>query len=377
MGCLYINLFLLTAKITSKHRITGPFCLRRIHRCFASQKASDADNFSMSGRQDDSALKDSTFLGYTHCGLTAVYACLYQFCENAGSMRGIREYTVSDGFPSQRASNIKLWYFLCWQPEEAVKPTVDLLMISDTLTPIWCHCNIVQRYHFKRHISSALMEIDERPLVGVIKPNFSIYIGLIYQFFSIVGTIEILFHLWDITFIFGTWTRSLVIHSPVLIIAVMPYERRGVWNHWKLVQQCVQDSNKNIPGARPTDGISIKFELQSKFGVLWFKTISTDHSEIFAHVTTVTLSWCVQIFVVIGRICYEQGHYKRLIEFRIWSKYRLWDGRQVSISGRLWWESINVNVFTLKWYKTVITKRTNNTEHVFKSRRHRDKGSNV
>ena len=34
------------------------------------------------------------------------------------------------------------------------------------------------------------------------------------------------------------------------------------------------------PGARPTNDISIEFEIQPKFAVLWFKMYSTDHNEI-------------------------------------------------------------------------------------------------
>ena len=34
------------------------------------------------------------------------------------------------------------------------------------------------------------------------------------------------------------------------------------------------------PGARPTNDISIEFESQPKFVVLWFKMYSTNHNEI-------------------------------------------------------------------------------------------------
>ena len=35
-----------------------------------------------------------------------------------------------------------------------------------------------------------------------------------------------------------------------------------------------------IPGARPTNDISIEFEIRPKFAVLWVKMYSTDHNEI-------------------------------------------------------------------------------------------------
>ena len=34
------------------------------------------------------------------------------------------------------------------------------------------------------------------------------------------------------------------------------------------------------PDARPTNDISIEFEIRPKFAVLWFKMYSTDHNEI-------------------------------------------------------------------------------------------------
>ena len=38
--------------------------------------------------------------------------------------------------------------------------------------------------------------------------------------------------------------------------------------------------DKPLPGARPTNDISIEFEIRPKFAVLWFKLYSTDHNEI-------------------------------------------------------------------------------------------------
>ena len=34
------------------------------------------------------------------------------------------------------------------------------------------------------------------------------------------------------------------------------------------------------PGACPTNGILIEFEIQPKFGALWFEILSTDHNKI-------------------------------------------------------------------------------------------------
>ena len=80
-------------------------------------------------------------------------------------------------------------------------------------------------------------------------------------------------------------------------------------------------------GAYPTNGISMEFQIWSTFSVLRFKMCPTDHDE---HFTTVLQSWHVQNFFVVGWICYEQEHYKNFIEFQIQSKYRLWNGRQVT-----------------------------------------------
>ena len=40
------------------------------------------------------------------------------------------------------------------------------------------------------------------------------------------------------------------------------------------------ENNRHLPGARPTNDISIEFEIRPKFAVLWFKMYSTDHYEI-------------------------------------------------------------------------------------------------
>ena len=42
----------------------------------------------------------------------------------------------------------------------------------------------------------------------------------------------------------------------------------------------ITSSNKQRPGARPTNDISIEFEIQPKFAVLSINTYSTDHNEI-------------------------------------------------------------------------------------------------
>ena len=46
---------------------------------------------------------------------------------------------VTGGFPSQRASNMNIWS----QPEQAVEQTVELLVISDIIIPMWHHCNAI------------------------------------------------------------------------------------------------------------------------------------------------------------------------------------------------------------------------------------------
>ena len=48
---------------------------------------------------------------------------------------------VTGGFPSQRASNVDLWYFLCCQPEQSVEQTAEWLVIWDTKMLMWCHCS--------------------------------------------------------------------------------------------------------------------------------------------------------------------------------------------------------------------------------------------
>ena len=40
-------------------------------------------------------------------------------------------------FPSQRASNVELWYFLCCKPYQCVKQTVELPVVCDTMKAMW------------------------------------------------------------------------------------------------------------------------------------------------------------------------------------------------------------------------------------------------
>ena len=47
------------------------------------------------------------------------------------------------------------------------------------------------------------------------------------------------------------------------------------------------------PRARPTNDISMEFEIRPNFAVLWFKKCSTDNKKI-AHVTTVTVVTCAK-----------------------------------------------------------------------------------
>ena len=81
-----------------------------------------------------------------------------------------------------------------------------------------------------------------------------------------------------------------------------------------------------VLGARPTNGISIKFESRSKFEVLWFKMWWNDHDEILRK----------------SRQCYCRGVYKR----SLWSaeyvmnksiaKYH-WISNLIEISLVGWW----------------------------------------
>ena len=64
-------------------------------------------------------------------------------------------YTGCGETPSQRASNVKRWYFLCcW----AVEQSVRLVVIWDSITLIWRHyyvlmftCAVLQEYHDMCH----------------------------------------------------------------------------------------------------------------------------------------------------------------------------------------------------------------------------------
>ena len=64
-----------------------------------------------------------------------------------------------------------------------------------------------------------------------------------------------------------------------------------------------------FPGACPTNGISIEFEIRSKFSDL-VKYMFDQSQRNFAHVTTVTLSWRGHNFFVVGRVHFKPEHGK-------------------------------------------------------------------
>ena len=78
-----------------------------------------------------------------------------------------------------------------------------------------------------------------------------------------------------------------------------------------------------VPGARPTNDISIEFEIRSKSDVLWFKMYSADH-KVILH--TSWLSWRVQTFLVIG------WDYSKLQYSKFWSNFEF-DRNTVSGTG--------------------------------------------
>ena len=89
---------------------------------------------------------------------------------------------------------------------------------------------------------------------------------------------------------------------------------------------------------RPTDGISIKFSIPSKFwSVLVWNMLNWPRQN-FAHVPKVTLSWCVQNFVVIGRACFKPEH------CTFWSNFIF--GRNVS--GTVAWSAMQEMILLLK-----------------------------
>ena len=68
------------------------------------------------------------------------------------------------------------------------------------------------------------------------------------------------------------------------------------------------------PGSFPTNGISIEFDIWSRFHVLWFNICSTDHNAIL-HTSRQLHCHDVCNFFVIGRIHFTTEH------FKFWSNF--------------------------------------------------------
>ena len=64
------------------------------------------------------------------------------------------------------------------------------------------------------------------------------------------------------------------------------------------------------PGGRPTNNISIEFEIRPKFVSVLIWNILNRSQWNFAHATTVELSWRVQNLIVIGWVCFKLEHSK-------------------------------------------------------------------
>ena len=70
------------------------------------------------------------------------------------------------------------------------------------------------------------------------------------------------------------------------------------------------NSNQSHADPRPTNSILIEFEIRSKFGNALVSNMPNQSQRNFAHVTTVTLSWRVQNFDVIGSVHFKPEHGK-------------------------------------------------------------------
>ena len=75
------------------------------------------------------------------------------------------------------------------------------------------------------------------------------------------------------------WVQVHQFPSSTRHISLMP-QKRGDSRLAPCAAQKLGWAHAKGPGARPTNGISIEFEIRSNFAELWFKTYSTNHNEI-------------------------------------------------------------------------------------------------
>ena len=95
-------------------------------------------------------------------------------------------------------------------------------------------------------------------------------------------------HVWVITSHCFAWMLSLINTPSLMLVKLCSVSKRDHW--WFLCKRRVQflvatmlhDSliQQVRSGARPTNGISIEFEIRPNFVVLQFKKYTTDHNEI-------------------------------------------------------------------------------------------------
>ena len=81
------------------------------------------------------------------------------------------------------------------------------------------------------------------------------------------------------------------------------------------------------PGTCATDGISFGFGFRSGFGMLWFGVCTADRGAFLIRRDSYTVVACAK-FRCDQWGTFRAGSRQILIEFRVRSRYRWWDGRQ-------------------------------------------------
>ena len=100
-------------------------------------------------------------------------------------------------------------------------------------------------------------------------------------------------------------------------------------------------------GACTTKDIAIRFEIRLKFALVVQNLFNWSQWN-FAHVTTVLLSWRVQNFLVIGRICYEQ-EYGEISFIFYFDRNIVSQGLDPTLRAVIWLDNTSATAHTSYW----------------------------
>ena len=105
--------------------------------------------------------KCNWFRCYSSCrqGNLCVDMSFIPKCPDISSLIVVGKSTTC-GFPSPRASNAELWCFLLCKSEQVIEQPVELPVVWDAITLMWCHYNVPYLSRLISYLSRLISYLD-------------------------------------------------------------------------------------------------------------------------------------------------------------------------------------------------------------------------